>query len=1189
MDGPTCTARPRLPPSGRKAKSKAPCPPSETKITEFSSFESELTNFTMEQQENTTDRDIELSVILPGDVIKSTTVNGSKPMMDLLVYLCAQYRLNPSSHVIDVMSAEKKQIKFKPNTPIGMLEVDKVILKPKQMDKKKPIPIIPEQTIRVVVNYKKTQKTIVRVSPHTPLEDLIHIICSKCDFDPLHTLLLKSYQSQETLDMTKSLNELGLREIYAMNVSRATPPAEFNLSSLQDSCQNSQNLEKENKGFLSFFQRSKKKREQTASAPATPLMSKPRPAFVIRSNTVSKQYDSNTLPSEMPKKRRAPLPPMPASQSVPQDLAQTQDRPYVMKSSSVDETDKGLSGVGIMRTGSLHLSGTSSVNSSLRRAKRKAPSPPPRKLQGQSNNNIEPGSETVEAIHPEGTAKGRNSEVLTQTADIGSEFSLEEIDEKEEMHEENAGTSLSVQEVCTSTSASNVPLEMGKNEPTSLAEDPSIETVDNVKDSNGSNEEKTENNSADDKAQQSKIFTRKVALDDSIPPGELQRNNDHSDAEILPPMTEERIDAEGRESKVLEAESLSNCKVYHIDICLSQKHSIQEDLGESDQKWDQSKLEPVKTQDVAIQATPPDNSFDQTAVSVNTDTQDCKLIVHKDSTSKHESTVENQASKFLNRVHETVGTMTEFNHQRQHAMHDRENLSGSQNNTSANENHVLTQRIVTSPASSPTRGYPLYRQDSKPKPKPSNEITREYIPKVGMTTYKIVPPKSLEILKNWESDAAENQEATSLHMSPSNENSQELCTQTEVFSITKRPNQTGPALSHEVTSPGNDLLQNTISSADNALVSNSSIASKKVEAELTKPNPNHVVAPLVLSAEKKSCSPPAVQEKSSILSPPAKPSNFYLQMQRRASSHYVTSAIARTGSVSSPTQGEAKSTETSAIARTGSVSGPTQGEAKSTETSAIARTGSVSSPTQGEAKSTETEKKLASPDKTSFPFPRTANVPPQSVEKKTENGHSEKKMDVPTSPPVKMPKPLISLPSQPPSFNPKTLRTFVLPQPYSSSRPSPFALAVSSAVRRSQSFSKTCNSTSRPLKEQSSLDLSSSVSNTEIKNHSLLQTPAEESQHSIIDKKNNCASNEQNRQVTSLSGHSTTPVCVRGTAVTLQRPDPEQIHQSLLAAIRSGEAAAKLRRVGPPLNTVAINGRSSLNSSVSVEARYNNH
>nr|XP_008123875.2 PREDICTED: cordon-bleu protein-like 1 [Anolis carolinensis] len=265
-------------------------------------------------------------------------------MMDLLVYLCAQYRLNPSSHTIDLVSVDKKQIKFKPNTPIGMLEVDKVILKPKQMDKKKPTPVVPEQTVRVVVNYKKTQKTIVRVSPHVPLQDLLPIICSKCDFDPLHTVLLKTYQSSETLDLTKSLNVHGLRELYAMDISRSTPTTEFSFS-LQD-CQNSQNSdvlrEKENKGFFSFFQRNKKKREQTASAPATPLMSKPRPTFITKPNTISKHYESSTLPSEMPKKRRAPLPPMPASQSVPQDLAQTQDRPAtcVVKSSSVDETDK---------------------------------------------------------------------------------------------------------------------------------------------------------------------------------------------------------------------------------------------------------------------------------------------------------------------------------------------------------------------------------------------------------------------------------------------------------------------------------------------------------------------------------------------------------------------------------------------------------------------------------------------------------------------------------------------------------------------------------------------------------------------------------------------------------------------------------------------------------------------------------
>lgn len=74
--------------------------------------------------------------------------------------------------------------------------------------------------MRVVVNYKKTQKTVVRVSPHVPLQEIVHIISSKCDFDPLHTVLLKTYQSRETLDLTKSLNVLGLRELYAMDVSK---------------------------------------------------------------------------------------------------------------------------------------------------------------------------------------------------------------------------------------------------------------------------------------------------------------------------------------------------------------------------------------------------------------------------------------------------------------------------------------------------------------------------------------------------------------------------------------------------------------------------------------------------------------------------------------------------------------------------------------------------------------------------------------------------------------------------------------------------------------------------------------------------------------------------------------------------------------------------------------------------------
>ncbi|KAK9410681.1 cordon-bleu protein-like 1 [Crotalus adamanteus] len=89
--------------------------------------------------------------------------------------------------------------------------------------------------------------------------------------------------------------------------------------------------------------------------------------------------------------------------------------------------------------------------------------------------------------------------------------------------------------------------------------------------------------------------------------------------------------------------------------------------------------------------------------------------------------------------------------------------------------------------------------------------------------------------------------------------------------------------------------------------------------------------------------------------------------------------------------------------------------------------------------------------------------------------------------------------------------------------------------------------------------------------------------------KTNDASYEQNRQAPPLFNHPATAICERSLAAAVQHPDPEQIHQSLLAAIRSGEAAAKLRRVAPPSNTIAINGRSSLSSPVSIETRYGSH
>lgn len=72
-----------------------------------------------------------------------------------------------------------------------------------------------QATVRLVINYKKTQKTILRVSPRVPLEDLLPAICEKCEFDRQSTLLLRDAQSEDPLDLTCSLNDFAIREVYA--------------------------------------------------------------------------------------------------------------------------------------------------------------------------------------------------------------------------------------------------------------------------------------------------------------------------------------------------------------------------------------------------------------------------------------------------------------------------------------------------------------------------------------------------------------------------------------------------------------------------------------------------------------------------------------------------------------------------------------------------------------------------------------------------------------------------------------------------------------------------------------------------------------------------------------------------------------------------------------------------------------
>ncbi|XP_040458760.1 cordon-bleu protein-like 1 isoform X3 [Falco naumanni] len=1131
-----------------RRKSKAPPPPSETKPIAVSPFDkTESANLIMEQKEDVIDKDIELSVVLPGDVIKYTTVNGRKPMMDLLIFLCAQYHLNPSSYSIELVSAENSQIKFKPNTPVGTLEVEKVIVKPKQMDKKKPAPVIPEQTVRVVINYKKTQKTVVRVSPHSPLQELIPIICSKCEFDPSHTLLLKNYQSQEPLDVTKSLNDLGLRELYAMDISRDSYQSE-NLDVLK---------EKENKGFFSFFQRSKKKKEQAASAPATPLMSKPRPTFITRSNTVSKQYDSNTLPSEMPKKRRAPLPPMPNSQSAPQDLGQAQVRPAsdTVKSNSLDRNEQAP--LGLVRKGSLPLSDTASINSSLRRMKRKAPSPPSRVPEDQSESCNETVTESTESAPAK--VEERATKMQSETVGVRSlEYNLEEIDEREETnvqqreYSESTNTSLGIGEVTAAFSSAEVPLETEKNDPASSAPAPGSVSVDN---SQSFQEEKQENMSTDGKGLQTEISSEQAAFEKDRKLRILDQNktDDHSDTKLLT-TTEERKELQTakikaidfRENNKLEVDRLSNCQACKNDISASHRNYPQLNPEKQDQKTDQTTLNTVKTQDVAIQTGTSDSSLGRTTQKQIVVPQDCESSTFRGLVPQHNTDTNNPLLQVTHGIQEDEDDSMEQNLERQEVTHEKVISIKDQSHICIHESNFASPETTVKIADgSPVKGHPLYRQDTKPKPKPANEITRDYIPKIGMTTYKIVPPKSLEIMKSWESEILtddKEQEVSTLENPLKHEDPKEFLVQAEIPQLPKSVGHLQAGSQNEAAA-ANDLLDR-VNRVSERVISGAEITteSNRVETESSKQR-----VPLILSLDNTNASS-ETQDKSNALSPTMKPSSFYLQMQRRASSHYVTSAIAR---------------------------------------SSVCAPNSI----QNEVKNTEMGKKISPPDPISLSLHKTNTSFPPAHEEKVDRKETE-----PSTSPVKSNKPS-SFPSCPPApLNLRTLRTFAVPKPYSSSRPSPFALAVSSAVKRSQSFNKTRTIASPTPREECPVELSpaalaaecsSATSVPQVKTPSL-QTITGGSQNSLMEKKGSSVNSEQKSQAQSgVSTDHPLPVTKRQTTTTFQRADPEQIHQSLLAAIRSGEAAAKLKRVGPPSNTISVNGRARLPHLCSTEAKAN--
>ncbi|KAM4028367.1 protein cordon-bleu isoform 2-T2 [Anomaloglossus baeobatrachus] len=245
-------------PIGKKIKAPAPPPPvqstSKPQIEHMSSTDSEGTGneISEESKENLLHRKVDLTICLPDGQEKTVTVDGSKAVMDFLVELCSQHHLNPAQHTLEVRSGASQQpFTLRPNTLIGTLDVETMFLKEKVTEVKvrKPPPKIPEKTIRLVVNFLGTQKAVVRVNPAVPLRDILPAVCEKCELSYENVTLLRDVISKEELDMSRSLNELGIKELYAWSSKQEK---NRNLSS------NSDTTEKEKKGIFGFFRSNKK-------------------------------------------------------------------------------------------------------------------------------------------------------------------------------------------------------------------------------------------------------------------------------------------------------------------------------------------------------------------------------------------------------------------------------------------------------------------------------------------------------------------------------------------------------------------------------------------------------------------------------------------------------------------------------------------------------------------------------------------------------------------------------------------------------------------------------------------------------------------------------------------------------------------------------------------------------------------
>lgn len=474
----------------------------------------------------------------------------------------------------------------------------------------------------------------------------------------------------------------------------------------------------------------------------------------------------------------------------------------------------------------------------------------------------------------------------------------------------------------------------------------------------------------------------------------------------------------------IEVDRLSNYQAYKTDTAGCYKENHLSVSSAPDQNLIQPSAEKTKMQDAAIQTIPSCDSFDG-------DQQDHNLSDVKVDESVQTSSNNKSTQRLSLSPQDSVDISGEFRSQGP-LVHTEEQLTIKDPSCAGGNDNLLPPVDGTDKNSTASyvKNYPFYRQDYIPKPKPSNEITREYIPKIGMTTYKIVPPRSLEISRDWESETIgykNDQEIHTLGKKDTYENVKETTIQTEDLVISESPKESQADLKSKPTLRTEQQMQSEES------LTRSRTASPLKPPRMTSDTGTAPFAPKLEDINNILES----KFKSRVSNPHSKPSAFFLQMQKRVSDHYVTSAAAK--SVQAASNPAPKELIKKEVERDTIPPPEPALSALSKTIQSLPQTHIQNTDDDSNQKPTETSPSPAASPPPPPPSPPVASpLPPPPVA-------------APLLPPPVASKPVPLPKSQLAMLNLRTLKTFGAPRPYSSSAPSPFALAV---VKRSQSFSK---------------------------------------------------------------------------------------------------------------------------------------